>query len=384
MKKIIILIIILLYMGNTNANTYYVDASVANSGNGSINSPWKTIDNVNFAQDHQPIVAGDSILFKRGCTWTLSTTPLLPIASGSEGYPIIYGAYGTSADKPIIDGNSTVLCVDIDTKSYINFIGLKFIHGYRGNSTYPSSDVNLWYCSHITFDSCNIDNSIGGDIHKVNLYDGQGSYLIVRNCTLNYGEQATGNGNLGIYLDGTDNSLMEYDTLIGNYSNIRIAFGDDHGMANNDTIRYCVLKNGLYDNVDDDGSNNAIFYYNIFESSSLPSYHENLYIFAGSKDGGGNYTEYTPQASKYYNNTFITHNPIGLNHEGNAYGGKVISIDTWGGNANNFEFKNNIFNYDGDTGPFAQGYIFYNSNASTGWVFNNNIYNMENGAYDHA
>jgi hypothetical protein len=44
--------------------------------------------------------AGDSVLFKRGCTWREQLT--VP-SSGSSGNPITLGAYGTG-DKPIING----------------------------------------------------------------------------------------------------------------------------------------------------------------------------------------------------------------------------------------------------------------------------------------
>ncbi|MDR3666000.1 MAG: T9SS type A sorting domain-containing protein [Ignavibacteriaceae bacterium] len=357
MQKLIkFLILLLFFIGNLNAARYYVDSEGGNDGNSGTDSTqaWKTITQVNSFSSYPGFTPGDIISFK--CGQIFQGTTLIPQNSGSEGLPIIFNSYGTSA-RPILDGNSTVLCVDVDTKSYINFIGLKFIHGYRGDSTYPSSNVNLWKCSHITVESCNIDSSVGGDIHKVNLYDGQGSYLTVRNCTLNYGEQATGNGNLGIYLDGTDNSLMEYDTLIGNFSNVRLAFGDDHGMANNDTIRYCVIKGGRYDNVDDDGSSGAIFYYNQFETNNI-----NIYFFT---DGSGSYDSYAPRNSFYYNNTFITT-------------GSEASIHTLSKTAtfNGMVFKNNINYLTTGSGFFVYDEIDSSTNnySMGNFTLNYNLY----------
>ncbi|MDR3667034.1 MAG: T9SS type A sorting domain-containing protein [Ignavibacteriaceae bacterium] len=387
MQKLNFLILLLLFfVGNLHSTSYFVDNDGGNddSSGTSVTTAWKTpipVNNASFNPD-------DIISFH--CGQRFSGICLIPPSSGIPGHAIVFNSYGNGA-RPVLDGNSTHECVSIDSRTYLKFSGLKFVNGYQGNSTYPSSNVFLWYCNHITFESCNIDSSVGGNIVKVNLYDGQGNYLIVRNCTLNYGEQNLTDpyqGNLGIYLDGTDNSVMEYDTLIGNFSNIRIAFGtDDLGMANNDTIRYCVLKNGLYDNVDDDGSNNAIFYYNIFESSNTPSYHENLFIFAGSDDvHGGFYTSYTPQSSKYINNTFITHNPNDPYNNGDAHPGNVICVNTHGGQSNYFKFENNIFYYDGDTGPDGpKGYIYFSYiNPGMGWLFDNNLYYMVNGAYSHA
>jgi hypothetical protein len=230
------LIMFILIIGKLNATIYYVDADSGSDGNSgtSENSAWQTLDKIN--NPRTPFNANDIISFK--CGTRIVGQTLVPPSSYLK-----FNSYG-SGSRPVIDGDSLCNCINIDTKSYITFNDLKFVNGYSGGASDPSSNVNMWKCSHITFESCNIDSSKGGHIRKVNLYDGLGNYLVIRNCTLNYGVQIDTTGNLGIYLDGTDNSLLEHDTLIGNYSNVRLAFGDDHGMANNDTIRYCVIKYG--------------------------------------------------------------------------------------------------------------------------------------------
>jgi hypothetical protein len=60
--------------------------------------PWKTIAHVN-AQRFNP---GDSILFNRGDTWR---EQLSVPSSGSQGNPVIFGAYGAGA-LPIISGGN--------------------------------------------------------------------------------------------------------------------------------------------------------------------------------------------------------------------------------------------------------------------------------------
>ena len=85
--------------GFSRAASYYVDAtegSDTNMGN-SPTAPWRSMARVNAHVFHP----GDSILFKRGRIWR---EQLIISSSGREGDPILYGAYGTSEAKPIING----------------------------------------------------------------------------------------------------------------------------------------------------------------------------------------------------------------------------------------------------------------------------------------
>lgn len=83
--------------------TYYVDCVNGNDrANGtSTGKAWKTLERANKAK----LVAGDSLLLKRGCTWK---GPLQAKWNGTASNPITIGAYGEGA-KPVIknapDGN---------------------------------------------------------------------------------------------------------------------------------------------------------------------------------------------------------------------------------------------------------------------------------------
>ncbi len=79
--------------------TYYVDAVGGNdAANGtSTSTAWKTLSKVNG----KTFIAGDTILFKSGCTWTGT---LSPKGSGNASAPIVIDVYGGPA-QPIIDGN---------------------------------------------------------------------------------------------------------------------------------------------------------------------------------------------------------------------------------------------------------------------------------------
>lgn len=77
---------------------YYVDADYGSDNNNgtSPQTAWKTLTKVNTAA----LVSGDMVLFKRGCVWRMpkGNTHALFCKQG-----VIYGAYGGSGSKPIID-----------------------------------------------------------------------------------------------------------------------------------------------------------------------------------------------------------------------------------------------------------------------------------------
>lgn len=107
MKNYLLLFAVFLFAAAlpVTAKTYYVAANGSNSNAGtSINAPWQTIAKVNAS--FTSIVAGDSILFRRGDTFWGA---LVVGKSGASGKPIVFGAYGTGA-KPVITGfvNPTV------------------------------------------------------------------------------------------------------------------------------------------------------------------------------------------------------------------------------------------------------------------------------------
>ncbi len=94
------------------ATTYYIDCaggSDANNGT-STSTPWRTFTNVN----NRTLVAGDSVLLKRGATCS-GIGSLIPQGAGTSASPITIGAYGTGA-LPVINcgtGSPVYSCVFI-------------------------------------------------------------------------------------------------------------------------------------------------------------------------------------------------------------------------------------------------------------------------------
>jgi hypothetical protein len=108
MKRLAIFALFLLVLYSFGySTTYYVDTASTHGGDGTTiattgaNRAWDAIADVNGASFN----AGDSILFKRGCTWRETLTPP---SSGSIGLPITFGKYGTTGAGPIIDGTTLI------------------------------------------------------------------------------------------------------------------------------------------------------------------------------------------------------------------------------------------------------------------------------------
>ena len=106
--KLTLLVILLLLFIQVNAgNNYYFssttgdDTRTAEQAKNPL-TPWKSISKLNSF--FSSLLAGDSVLFKRGEIYTGTITPS---KSGTSSSAIIIGAYGTGA-KPIISGFTTV------------------------------------------------------------------------------------------------------------------------------------------------------------------------------------------------------------------------------------------------------------------------------------
>ncbi|MES2849572.1 MAG: T9SS type A sorting domain-containing protein [Bacteroidota bacterium] len=158
MKTYLLNIVVFLFFttATTSAKNYYVAANGNNANNGTSSStPWQTISKVNSA--FSVIVAGDSILFRRGDTFYGA---LVVSKAGSSGRPIIISAYGTG-NKPVITGFVTATSwATVSTgvyqayipgaKSTLNMVTLGNVPQAIGR--YPNSDAAAGgYLSYETF-----------------------------------------------------------------------------------------------------------------------------------------------------------------------------------------------------------------------------------------
>jgi hypothetical protein len=79
---------------------FYVDCSRALAGDGTAARPWRSLEDV---AAHGAFDPGDSLLLRRG---TVCTGRLAPTGSGTNGDPIVLGAFG-SGPRPVVQGGGT-------------------------------------------------------------------------------------------------------------------------------------------------------------------------------------------------------------------------------------------------------------------------------------
>jgi Right handed beta helix region len=121
-------------VGRSSAATYYIDSSAPNDSNSGTSpaTAWKTLAKVNATS----FAPGDSILFKRGVSWTGTLSPCNNTCSGSPGQPITISAYGT-AGRPIINGNGVLAAVSLNNQSHWEIRNLEITNetttGTRGS-----------------------------------------------------------------------------------------------------------------------------------------------------------------------------------------------------------------------------------------------------------
>lgn len=97
-----LLVFFLLICINASATNFYVSTSAGGSNAGTLANPWTSISSLN--SNMGSINAGDSVLFKRGDTFT---GQLIVTRSGSAGNLIKFAAYGTGAN-PVLSGGTTL------------------------------------------------------------------------------------------------------------------------------------------------------------------------------------------------------------------------------------------------------------------------------------
>lgn len=149
---------------NVSAATYYVSgtdgddtnctglAQMAYVSGSSQPCPWKTLTKVNSVETAGTVAAGDSILFKRGETFTGN---LVVKVAGTAGNIFTFGQYG-AGEKPIIDTTGINHGIDITLgSSYLTFDNLSlknalldgfFIRAGSSSTTIQNTDISA---SHI-------------------------------------------------------------------------------------------------------------------------------------------------------------------------------------------------------------------------------------------
>jgi hypothetical protein len=363
--------------------TYYVSnsGSDANSGTSS-GSAWKTVSKVNSSM---PLFnPRDSILFKRGDTWTNSTITVGK--AGSNGNNIIISAYGIGA-KPIISGatNSPAITVTAAIRGYWTIDNLDIrASGHPSGFTmslgiyhnYWTSDIGIvpgWVIQNCTFD-CAVLLSGPYTTVQNNAFDGSdgggttntyGAIIIRGSGTDSAGTYATIKGNtVHNYVDRgiwTYNKA-DHPTIDSNTVYNITAGSDNDGMGINvDGYAIPVWYAKVYGNtvyncdgigISNENGYNAEYYDNIIHNCGLAGLD---IIFYGSNRS----------------------NPSNINYHNNVVYDCDAAFKFW--DANTFTIENNTF-YEG---LGTDKYAVWCSSAST-YVSNVTfVNNIISGAWTH-
>ena len=308
---------------------YYLDNVNGRDSNSGLTEAlaWNTIAKVNTIS----FSPGDQILFKRGETWHET---LIPLTSGIDGAPIVFGSYGTG-DLPIIDGEDTRHCVDGSGKSYLTFQELDCRNGVGYGFRLNGVD-------HITVQDC---VASGMYWYGVSVIDG--TSILVQHCTFSDGYR-------GVSFSTVHYSRVHHNVVTNmRGGGIDVVDGSDDNEVDENDSSFCAFA-GCYLNGERNLVHNNHFHHNW--SVNFPTSDE-------------------PYGIGVYNSSYceIYDNEINNN--------QCHGIEFWSGagntSSNNKVYRNKIYNNEQNgitiTSPTAENAfpadneIYYNLFYNNGW-----------------
>lgn len=175
---------------------YYFDGSASSNGSGSQSSPFNTLNSVSSVN----VTAGDSILLKRGSSFTGS---LELNQGGAAGSPLTVGAYGDeTAALPVVSAGDNLNTVLINGTSYVTVQDLEITN--PGDNTTPRRGIYV-----LGQDAGNVE-----DITLQNLYihDVRGYMPSTTDSGIGTGKYSNASG--GIVIEAAGNNTATYFTNI--------------------------------------------------------------------------------------------------------------------------------------------------------------------------
>lgn len=154
-------------------SSYYVDSSAGSDGNDgrAPEKAWRSLDKVNAAR----LKAGDSVLFRRGGTWT---GQVVLRSSGESGRPITIAAYGTG-ERPTLSGGH--FGIDGNGQSHIVIRDLQF-RGTTGPAILSRGSAG-WHIDHVSIDGSGLGHD-GRNLDFAGIQFWNSRDLIIENSTL--------------------------------------------------------------------------------------------------------------------------------------------------------------------------------------------------------
>ncbi len=272
---------------SVHATNYYVDSSLgADTNSGSETTPWKTLAKVNSAR----LLPGDKVFFKRGGVWAETLTPP---ASGVDGSPIIFDAYG-SGDLPTITGKINGDCIFWSApRSFLIFRNLH-LRDCGQPDGYKVGGINVYSSGGISTGIL-VENSIIEGSQYWNIYMNGMSNLIIRNNVIRGAELEH-----GIYLSGgfgISGALIEGNQIYNNNA-MCVQFNPNgkHRLTGI-VMRYNLLHDCGYGGINNLGAAGAEIYYNVIYGTK-----SGIYNTCDQADSG---CAYGATGGIYINNTIM-------------------------------------------------------------------------------
>jgi hypothetical protein len=306
---------------------FYVSASGNDANPGTQDLPWRTIQKVN---DHMAnFKPEDSVLFKRGDTWTLNS-------GGEAGSLIItsngvtFGAFG-SGNLPLFDGTNM-----------------------QDTGTMSRGMVVFGNVSYVTVENLDLYNAIKQQIN-IGAEGVSSNHITIQNCTIRTNRT---NGFMLMYVENSGipnsvNNIIIRNNLIydSRWNGIRITGGV------NDVF--------IYDNVIHDVAHNGIDTYPTNSNNiNIQIYGNDIYYFGNGASGAGIYIPGTNNVEVYENNL---HDSRGTN---DTYGVKVGSSNGFV-NENVVVRNNRIWNVNS---PNSNTYGIWFDDCTNCSILNNTLY----------
>jgi hypothetical protein len=175
---------------------YYFDSTASSDGSGSQSSPYSTLDSISNVN----VAAGDSILLKRGSSFTES---LVLDKGGAAGSPLTIGAYGDeTAALPVVSAGDNLNAVLINGTSYITVQDLEITN--PGDNTTARRGVYV-----LGLDAGNIQDIV---LQNLYIHDVRGYMPSTTNTGKGTGKYANASG--GIVIEAAGNNTATYFTNI--------------------------------------------------------------------------------------------------------------------------------------------------------------------------
>jgi hypothetical protein len=327
------------------ATTYYVDPAGNDANDGlSTATAWRTLQRASSAV----LAPGDSLLLKRGGSWTEA---LVMAESGTSASPITVGAYG-SGPSPIISGGNSINTTVRLTGSYLRVQDLT-ITDATWAGVRVDGDYNVVERDAISHHVVGIQIQPGADGNKAlrNTLTDNNKMSVATPCSVNCNDDS---GAFGVVVQGNQNEVA-YNTISGS-----VAPSPDYEYDGAAVEIYGGQYNTIHHNLTYDNetftelgggsvkASDNTFAYNLVRAASTAALHKAKFLVTrGASDGFG-----PVYRTKAFNNTVYL---VGPDTEGFVcYAGCGTSILT---------LRNNVVQAVKKTGyadaAFDEGYGLY-------------------------